>query len=116
MLQAARENRGRPDTLIVAHGWTAMTVPGQKSPLEFELSLTVGSPPIGLLLGGVHSRRNRLSLAFIGGTLRLFPPLESFHDRRPDGSGLSPREGCFGGIPRSKKACRSQATSYVRIT
>jgi len=93
MLKAVRETHARPGTLIVAHGWTAMTVPGQKSPLEFELSLTVGSPPIGLLLGGVHSRRNRLSLAFISGTSTAVSALGEFSRQEAGRLGLESAGG-----------------------
>lgn len=66
-LQTIRDAYGRPSSLIVTHGWTAQTVPGQMSPLDFEVSLTIGAQPLGLLLGGVQSRRNRLNIATVVG-------------------------------------------------
>ncbi len=67
MLQSVRDRHGSPGALIVTHGWTAESVPGQRSPHDFELSLTVGSKPDALLLGGSMSRRSRLVIAFVGG-------------------------------------------------
>jgi GNAT superfamily N-acetyltransferase len=93
MLQASRETRGDANTLIVAHGWTAMNVPGQKSPLDFDLGLTVGSRPDGLLLGGVHSRRNRVSFAFVNGTAAAVSALGEFSRQEAGRLGLESAGG-----------------------
>ena len=67
ILQTVRAAAGGDDHLVVTHGWTAQTVPGQVSPEEFGLGLVFAGDPPGALLANVQSRRNRLNLAFVGG-------------------------------------------------
>jgi ribosomal protein S18 acetylase RimI-like enzyme len=78
MLQSVRDRHHSPGALIVTHGWTAESVPGQRSPHDFELGLTVGSAPEGLLLGGLMSRRSRLVIAFVGGGREAISHLGEF--------------------------------------
>ena len=69
ILHTARVISGDRDDLIVTHGWTAQTVPGQLSPEDFELGFVRSHESPGVLLASVQPRRHRINLAFVGGSV-----------------------------------------------
>jgi ribosomal protein S18 acetylase RimI-like enzyme len=105
-LQTIRDAHGWPGPLIVTHGWTAQTVPGQMSPLDFEVSLTIGAQPIGLLLGGVRSRRNRLNIAMVLGTSRSVCCLGEFARQEADRLDLETAGGMLRRDPEVEEGLR----------
>lgn len=52
---------------LLADGWTAYAVPGQKFPADFPLSYTAGDPVKAAALATPTPHRGRISIAYIGG-------------------------------------------------